>query len=94
MVDKRIVQPQIASDLPELLKAWGVEYDVAKVAGDPTYGTPVNTGSGVMRFPLWMSFNANALDQDHPLTTQLESLLFVEAGALSKTKDSALAVSA
>ena len=81
-------QPNISSDLPELLKAWGVDYDVSKVAGDTTYGTPVNTGSGVIRFPMWMSFNANAMDQEHPVTTQLENLLFVEAGALSKNKDS------
>ena len=61
---------------------------MSKVSGDPTFGTPVNTGSGVMRFPMWMSFNAQALDQTHPVTSQLENVLFVEAGALSKAKDS------
>ena len=81
-------QPQIASNLPKLFKKWGVDYDVSKVSGDPTFGTPVNTGSGVMRFPMWMSFNAQALDQTHPVTSQLENVLFVEAGALSKAKDS------
>ena len=64
-------QPNISSDLPKLLKAWGADYDVAKVAGDTTYGTQVNTGSGVMRFPMWMSFSATALDQEHPVTAQL-----------------------
>ncbi|MEC8237429.1 MAG: GldG family protein, partial [SAR324 cluster bacterium] len=81
-------QPQIASNLPKLFEKWGVDYDVSKVSGDPTFGTPVNTGSGVMRFPMWMSFNAQALDQTHPVTSQLENVLFVEAGALSKAKDS------
>ena len=81
-------QPQIASNLPKLFEKWGVDYDVSKVSGDPTFGTPVNTGSGVMRFPVWMSFNAQALDQTHPVTSQLENVLFVEAGALSKAKDS------
>mgnify|MGYP005661948173 FL=1 len=81
-------QPQIASNLPKLFEKWGVDYDVSKVSGDPSFGTPVNTGSGVMRFPMWMSFNAQALDQTHPVTSQLENVLFVEAGALSKAKDS------
>ena len=81
-------QPQIASSMPKLFQKWGVDYDVSKVTGDPSFGTPVNTGSGVMRFPMWMSFNAQALDQSHPVTSQLENVLFVEAGALSKANDS------
>ncbi len=81
-------QPQITSDLPELLRVWGVNYDKSKVAGDPEFATPVNTPSGVMRFPMWMSFGGKALDQNHPLTAQLENLLFIEAGALSKDNQS------
>ena len=39
-------QPQLASDLPELLKAWGVEYASTKVVGDRLHSTQVNTGCG------------------------------------------------
>jgi len=81
-------QPQLASDLPELLKVWGVEYKSNKVVGDHLHGTQVNTGKGVMSFPMWMSFGPESLDQKHPVTAQLESLLFVEAGSLKKVSDS------
>ena len=81
-------QPQLSSDLPELLKQWGVDYDVAKVVGDRLHATQVNTGQGVMSFPMWMTFRSDSLDQKHPITAQLENLLFVEAGSLKKAADS------
>ncbi len=81
-------QPQLSSDLPELLKQWGVDYDVAKVVGDRMHATQVNTGQGVMSFPMWMTFHSDSLDQKHPITAQLENLLFVEAGSLKKAADS------
>jgi len=81
-------QPQISSDLPGLLKAWGVDYDSTKVVGDPLHATQVNTGQGVMSFPMWMTFRSQSLDQEHPITAQLENLLFVEAGSLKKASGS------
>jgi len=81
-------QPQLSSDLPELLKQWGVDYDVAKVVGDRLHATQVNTGQGVMSFPMWMTFRSDSLDQKHPITAHLENLLFVEAGSLKKAADS------
>ena len=80
--------PQLSSELPELLKQWGVDYDVAKVVGDRLHATQVNTGQGVMSFPMWMTFRSDSLDQKHPITAQLENLLFVEAGSLKKAADS------
>ncbi len=81
-------QPQLASDLPNLLKTWGVEYDSTKVVGDRLHATQVNTGQGVMSFPMWMTFRTQSLDQEHPITAQLENLLFVEAGSLKKAAES------
>ena len=81
-------QPQLASDLPDLLKTWGVEYDSTKVVGDRLHSTQVNTGQGVMSFPMWMTFRTQSLDQEHPITAQLENLLFVEAGSLKKAAES------
>ena len=81
-------QPQISSDLPGLLKAWGVDYDSTKVVGDHLHATQVNTGQGVMSFPMWMTFRSQSLDQEHPITAQLENLLFVEAGSLKKASGS------
>ena len=81
-------QPQLASDLPELLKKWGVEYDKTKVAGDHLHASQVNTGRGVMSFPIWMTFRSQSLNQEHPITAQLENVLFVEAGSFKKSSDS------
>ena len=81
-------QQQLASDLPELLKVWGVDYDSTKVVGDHLLATQVNTGQGVMSFPMWMTFLSQSIDQEHPITTQLENLLFVEAGSLKKSVES------
>ena len=81
-------QPQLASDIPELLKKWGVEYDKTKVAGDHLHASQVNTGRGIMSFPIWMTFRSKFLNQEHPITAQLENLLFVEAGAFKKSAGS------
>ena len=81
-------QPQLASDLPELLKKWGVEYNKTKVAGDHLHASQVNTGRGVMSFPIWMTFRSQSLNQAHPITAQLENVLFVEAGAFKKSANS------
>jgi len=81
-------QPQLASDLPELLKKWGVEYNKTKVAGDLLHASQVNTGRGVVSFPIWMTFLSKSLNQEHPITAQLENILFVEAGAFKKYTDS------
>ena len=82
------IRDRLASDLPELLKKWGVEYDKTKVAGDHLHASQVNTGRGVMSFPIWMTFRSQSLNQEHPITAQLENVLFVEAGSFKKSADS------
>jgi ABC-type uncharacterized transport system involved in gliding motility auxiliary subunit len=71
------------SNLPRLLEAWGVEYNGGLVVGDLQLGTPVNSAQGVLRFPLWLSLGPEQLDREHPVTSQLESLLLAEAGFVS-----------
>lgn len=81
--------PDIKSDLPRLLKNWGVEFDPAKLVGDPRYATSINAGGGnIIRYPMWMSLPPAAMDADHPITSQLENLLFVDSGFLSKAEES------
>lgn len=71
-----------SSNLPKLLQAWGVEYDPSQIVGDLESATSVNTGTGIQRYPLWMSFTDAYLSKGHPIANQLESLLFIEAGTL------------
>ena len=81
--------PDTASNFHKLFQAWGVEYDSSKLIGDFQYATQINAGaSGILRYPLWMSLDKSALSSDHPITSQLESLLFIESGALKQKEGS------
>lgn len=84
--------PILQSRLPGLLDAWSIGYEPEEVVGDFQYATQVNTQAGVLRFPIWLSLTSAALVQDHPLTTQLESLLFVEGGSVTKAEGSSAEV--
>ncbi len=83
-------QPNLSSDLPQLRAAWGITFDAGKIVGDFQQATPVNTNSGILRFPYWLSLQSTHLDANHPLTSDLESLLFIEAGALGKDNGSSV----
>ena len=72
-----------ASDLPKLLENWGVRYNSNRVVGDLQLATSVNSRNGVLRYPPWISVGVSQLDRQHPITSQLEQLLFAEAGNLS-----------
>jgi ABC-type uncharacterized transport system involved in gliding motility, auxiliary component len=76
--------PDASSDLPTLLKAYGIKYDPQQVVGDHALATPVNAGNGqVARMPVWLSLTEKNLNTGSPATAQLGSLLFVESGSLS-----------
>lgn len=76
--------PDVSSDLPVLLKAYGIAYDAQQVVGDSRLATPVSAGNGqVARMPVWLSLTAANLNSASPATAQLGSLLFVEAGSVS-----------
>jgi len=77
-------QPNVSSNLPVLLDAYGVTYDPQNVVGDLENATQVQTGGGgVARYPIWLSltrpnFNAKSLP-----TAQLNSAMFIEAGSIA-----------
>lgn len=76
--------PDVSSDLPTLLKAYGITYDAQQVVGDANLATPVNAGNGqVARMPVWLSLTAANLASSSPATAQLSSLLFIEPGSVS-----------
>lgn len=73
-----------SSDLPTLLKAWGIDYSAENVVADLENATRVQTGAGQdARFPAWISLGSADLNRTSPATSQLESLLFVEPGTVS-----------
>lgn len=84
-------QPNVSSDLPTLLNAYGIQYDPQKVVGDLENATEVQTGAGsTTRYPIWLTlrkpnFNAKALP-----TAQLNSAMFVETGSIAQKPGSTL----
>lgn len=76
--------PGASSDLPELLAGWGLAYDPTQVVADLENATQVSTGGGrIARFPHWINLTRAQLDGGALPTSQLESLLFVEPGAVA-----------
>jgi ABC-type uncharacterized transport system involved in gliding motility auxiliary subunit len=77
--------PNVSSDLPVLLSAYGIAYDPQKVVGDLENATQVQTqGGGIARYPIWLSlrkanFSAKALP-----TAQLNTAMFIEAGSIAQ----------
>jgi ABC-type uncharacterized transport system involved in gliding motility auxiliary subunit len=75
--------PDVSSDLPTLLKAYGITYDGQQVVGDTLLATPVNAGNGqIARMPVWLSLTKDNLASSSPATAQLNSLLFIEPGSI------------
>ncbi len=84
-------QPNVSSDLPTLLNAYGIQYDPQKVVADLENPLPVGGANNqVMRLPQWLymkkaNFNTKSLP-----TAQLNSAWFIEAGDLAQKPGSTL----
>ncbi len=76
--------PSASSDVPDLLKGYGITYDPQNVTGDLDRATQVQVSASgqVARIPVWISLDASALNSQAQPTAQLQSLLFVEPGSL------------
>lgn len=80
----------MASDLPVLFKAWGVDYKANKLIGDMNLATRVNMGpSGLGDHPLWLSLKGTSFNKEAAVSGKLNSMLMVNAGSLGKAAGSA-----
>jgi len=77
--------PQLASDINQLSRAWGVTVETAQVVADLAAATPINIGAGrAERLPAWLSLRAGPnLDREEIVTGSLESLMMPFAGAIT-----------
>ncbi len=83
--------PNVSSDLPVLLNAYGIVYDPQQVVGDLENATQVQTaGGGVARYPVWLSLHKSNFSAKSLPTAQLNSAMFVEAGSLAAKPGSTL----
>jgi ABC-type uncharacterized transport system involved in gliding motility auxiliary subunit len=75
--------PGVSSDLPLLLKAYGVGYHADSVVGDLTRATKVGGArGGVSTLPTWLSLDTEDVNHESAAIAHLKSFLLVEAGSL------------
>ena len=76
------------SDVPKLLKAWGVSYDPAKLVGDRTLGLqvqPPDPQAPPTRHPVIIGVRAEQMSQSDTISANLEQVNFDGVGSLSMT---------
>ncbi len=82
------------SDLGPLLKAWGVDWNPAKVVGDRTYAqrvrAPGHRGLGVVDYVAWLGLRKAAFAADDPTCSGLSQINLASAGAFQRVEGSEL----
>jgi ABC-type uncharacterized transport system involved in gliding motility auxiliary subunit len=74
------------SNMEKLLNAWGVNFDISKVAADVEYMTRINRGSGPPEeMPAVLSLTSEAVDKDDVVTSQIDSILMAFSGVFTGT---------
>lgn len=75
--------PNVSSDLPSLLTAYGIAYNPQNVVGDTENATQVQTQNGVARYPIWLSLRRENFNAKSLPTAQLSSAMFIESGSIA-----------
>ncbi len=77
-------QPNVSSDLPQLLAGWGISFDPQKVVGDLENAEEVSLPDHTTaRYPVWINLTQDNFNPKALPTAQLASALFIEAGSVS-----------
>ena len=82
-------QARFDSDLPDLLKAWGVELVPGKIAADLDLGTQVRAGQRVVEHPAFLTLGPEQCNQEEIASAGLESLLVALPGVLRELPEGA-----
>lgn len=76
--------PPSTSNLPNLLKAWGLEFDGGKVVADMSFAKEISFGQGPSQIqPAVLFVNDNGINRSNVVTAQIDQLLMPFAGAFS-----------
>lgn len=76
--------PPSTSNLPNLLKAWGLEFDSGKVVADLSFAKEISFGQGPSQIqPAVLFVNDNGINRSNVVTAQIDQLLMPFAGAFS-----------
>jgi ABC-type uncharacterized transport system involved in gliding motility auxiliary subunit len=74
-------QPNVSSDLPALLSAYGIGYRPTAIVGDVLNATKVQTNQGtISSYPVWLSLDREEFNSKALPTAQLKTLMFIESG--------------
>ncbi len=75
------------SSLDKLLKAWGIQFETAKVAADMNFARELSTqrGSPPQLMPAFLFMNVEGINKDDVVTSQLDNLLLPFVGTFSGT---------
>lgn len=75
--------PQIESDLPDLFKAWGIDYQPSRVLADFNAATPMRTpDGGIENNPAVITYTTASLGKESIMTAGLQSIRAAFAGTL------------
>lgn len=84
------LQAPSSSDMKDLLRAWGVDYDSSKVVLDRGLAQAVQTSADprnpVVRYPMWLHLDSADFNASDQVTANLQSLNLASVGALSPLK--------
>ncbi|MCX6905934.1 MAG: GldG family protein, partial [Verrucomicrobia bacterium] len=79
------------SSLPKLLKAWGIEFDTGKVAGDLNFMKQIGGPDGNPRTePTWLFVNPKGINAKDAVLSQLDDILLPCPGVFAGTPASGL----
>jgi ABC-type uncharacterized transport system involved in gliding motility auxiliary subunit len=83
-----------ASDMPELLAAWGLKMEQEKFAADLDKGMSVVVGRGQepVTFVAWLGLDKDEIDRTDAVTGQLATMTFGTAGILKKIDGTSMQV--
>jgi gliding motility-associatede transport system auxiliary component len=83
--------PPDLAEFGKLLKAWGVEFDATKVAGDIERARRVQFGSGpnakVASYVMWLGLKRGDLDEKDVLAGDIREMNFASPGFMTKAPD-------
>ena len=75
-----------ASDLPNLFKHWGVNYEVQSIEADFERAHVISAGNRSTPYLLWHSLKSSSFANDIPAFQNLNNALFAEPGAIDFAK--------
>jgi ABC-type uncharacterized transport system involved in gliding motility auxiliary subunit len=88
--------PDMGSDMNKLFKAWGIEYDKSKIAGDRIGAQRVSAGNDPAGRPIiadylaWVTLDKSRMKADDVITGDLQLINIASAGFVDLAKGSTL----